>query len=206
MSHQKLVPAESQVLGLLDLVPTIRTWLAGEQIEAIDVEMSERAVRHVADPAKYDPQNRETADHSLPYMLAVALVDGTITLDSYAPERFRDPALRPLMRRITVRPNEEYTRVRTVFDGVTRAHPVKITIRTVSGRTMTDELRYHRGHAKDPLSRADIDGKFRQACRGIVEQDVADRIRDVWWDIGDAPDIRDAMRTLSAFADSPALA
>jgi 2-methylcitrate dehydratase len=206
MSHQKLVPAESQVLGLLDLVPTIRTWLAGEQIEAIDVEMSERAVRHVADPAKYDPQNRETADHSLPYMLAVALVDGTITLDSYAPERFRDPALRPLMRRITVRPNDEYTRVRTVFDGVTRAHPVKITIRTASGRTMTDELRYHRGHAKDPLSRADIDGKFRQACRGIVEQDVADRIRDVWWDIGDAPDVRDAMRTLSAFADSPALA
>src|SRR6201999_3944515 len=74
MAHQKPVPAESQVLGLLDNVPDIRAWAAEDEIESIDIEMSERATRHVADPPKYDPQTRETADHSLPYMLAVALV------------------------------------------------------------------------------------------------------------------------------------
>src|SRR5262249_54527968 len=154
-----------------DLVPEVLSWANGEEIEQIEIVMSERAVRHVADPAKYDPRNRETADHSLPYMLAVALQDGVITLDSYLPERYLDPALRPLMQRIVVTGSEEYTRIRAEFDGVTRAHPVDATFRTASGRVFHRELRYHRGHAKDPFTRADLDDKFRQACRGVVAEE-----------------------------------
>ncbi|HEY3872093.1 MAG TPA: MmgE/PrpD family protein [Actinocrinis sp.] len=189
MAHQKPVPAESQVLGLLDLVPEIRAWAGVDEIESIDVEVSERAARHVADPPKYDPQTRETADHSLPYMLAVALVDGEITLDSYRPERFLDPALRPVMNRIRVRPNEEFTRIRTEFDGVTRAHPVRVTFRTADGRQRTDELRYHKGHLRDPMTRADLDHKFDLATRAVASDARRDAIRAAWWDIASAADV-----------------
>jgi 2-methylcitrate dehydratase len=189
MAHQKPVPAESQVLGLLDLVPAIRAWADVEDISSIDVDVSERAARHVADPAKYDPKTRETADHSLPYMLAVALVDGEITLDSYRPERFSDPALRPVMNKIRVHPNEEFTRIRTEFDGVTRAHPVRVTFRTKDGRERTDELRYHKGHFRDPMTRADLDHKFDLACRGLVADARRDEIRSAWWAIAAAPDV-----------------
>jgi 2-methylcitrate dehydratase len=199
MSHQKLVPAESQVLGLLDLVPQVREWAGEEEIVQIDVEMSERAVRHIADPAKYDPQNRETADHSLPYMLAVALQDGEITLDSYSDERVLDPSLRPLMQRIEVRPNEEFTKIRAIFDGVTRAHPVKVCFRTESGRELQEELRYHRGHFKSPLTRAEIDHKFDSATRGVLDDATRDRIRDAWWDVLSVSDVAETMQTLGAF-------
>jgi 2-methylcitrate dehydratase len=199
MSHQKPVPAESQVLGLLDLVPEIRAWAGGTEIAAIDIEMSERAVRHIADPAKYDPQNRETADHSLPYMLAVALVDGGITLDSYRPERFRDPALRPVMNSITVRPNDEFTKIRTEFDGVTRAHPLRVTFRLADGRTRTDDLRYHKGHFQDPMTTSDLDHKFDLACRGVAGDRQRDAIRDAWWGLEGVEDVALPIGMLARF-------
>ena len=66
-----------------------------EEIETIDIEAPDFAVRHVADEAKYDPKNRETADHSLPYMLAVALVDGLISPGLVPPGAFPRPGPAP---------------------------------------------------------------------------------------------------------------
>jgi 2-methylcitrate dehydratase len=132
-------------------------------------------------------------------MLAVALVDGEITLDSYRPERFLDPALRPVMNKITVRPNDEFTRIRGEFDGVTRAHPVRVTFRTHDGRTRTDDLRFHKGHFRDPMSRADLDHKFDLACRGIVSDAQRDAIRAAWWDIASAPDAAAPIGLLARF-------
>lgn len=199
MAHQKLVPAESQVLGLLDLVPEIRAWTKVEDIEGIDIVLSERAKRHVADPAKYDPQTRETADHSLPYMLAAALTDGGISLDSYLPERFTDPALRSLMNRVHVDASDEYTSIREQVDGVTRAFPMRVTIRTYSGRSRTDELRYHKGHFRDPLTQSDLNDKLDQTCRGIVSRSQRERIRAAWWDIASAPDAAEPIALLARF-------
>ena len=62
---------------------------------------------HLADESKYDPKTRESADHGLPYILARALVDGGITLDTYTPERIADPSIRPLMRKIRVHASAE---------------------------------------------------------------------------------------------------
>jgi 2-methylcitrate dehydratase len=135
-------------------------------------------------------------------MLAVALVDGEITLDSYRPERFLDPALRPVMRRIHVRANEEFTRIRTEFHGVTRAHPVRVTFRTTDGRERTDELRYHKGHLRDPMTLADLDHKFDLACRGVVGDARRDEIRAAWWDIGSAADVAGPIRLLARLAAS----
>jgi 2-methylcitrate dehydratase len=199
MSHQKPHPCESQVLGLIDLVPRIRAWTPVDEIESIELEMSERTMRHVADPPKYDPQTRETADHSLPYMLSVALVDGELTLDSYRPERYLDPALRPVMRKITVRPADDLTELREQVDGVTRMHPNRITIRTRSGAEMHEELRYHKGHFRDPMTQADIDVKFDKACAGIVSEPQRETIRKAWWGLPDAEDVAPLMHLLARF-------
>jgi 2-methylcitrate dehydratase len=202
MSHQKPIPAESQVLGLLGLVPDVRAWTPVSDIAAIDVVMSERAARHVADEAKFDPQTRETADHSLPFMLAVALLDGDISLDSYRPERFNDPAVRGLMAKMTVTGSAEFTKIRAEHEGVMRAHPVRVTFRTRSGATMTEELRYHKGHYRDPMTKADLDVKFDKACRGVVGAAQRDLIRQAWWNVADAPDIAAPVALLARF-DQP---
>jgi 2-methylcitrate dehydratase len=200
MSHQKPIPAESQVLGLLELVPKVRAWSPVERIESIHVEVCERASRHVADPDKYDPQTRETADHSLPYMLAVSLVDGGITLDSYRPERFLDPALRPLMRKITVAAAEDLTEIRDQNMGVTKPHPVRVCFRDVEGRELREELMYHKGHYRDPMSHDELDAKFDLACHGVVDGEEQALIKKAWWSIAEAGDVAEPMRLLAGFS------
>src|SRR5262249_1810118 len=154
---------------ILGLVPRIREWAPVSDIESIDIELPERLVIHLADEPKYDPKTRETADHSLPYMLAVALVDGEITLDSYTPERIADPALRPLMRKIHVTGSADFTQARLTQNvGVARPTPARIKIRTTGGLEFHEELMAHKGHMTNPMTRDDINAKFDTICRGIV--------------------------------------
>jgi 2-methylcitrate dehydratase len=197
MSHQKPVPAETQALCLLDLVPEIRAWAHPEEISSLEIEVSKHVADHICDPAKFDPRTRETADHSLPYMLAVALTDGEITLDSYRPERFLDPALRPLMARMHISVNDEFTaqRERELY-GVTRPSPARITVRADDGRELVRRVNYYKGHPRDPLTVDDINDKLDRICAGTLSDVHRDRIRAAWWGIADAEDISVAMATM----------
>jgi 2-methylcitrate dehydratase len=197
MAHQKPVPAETQVLALLELVPQIRAFAPVEDIEVISVGLPDHAYEHIADPPKYDPKTRETADHSLPYMLAVALVAGTITLDSYRPERFLDPALRPVMARIECHADDDLTAMRSDLQyGVTRPAPARIVVRRKDGQEYRNEVLYYRGHWRNPLSRDDIERKFASITARCLSDEEGDRIRAAWWEVSDAPDIAPLMGLL----------
>jgi len=91
-------PAEYNAQGPLDLVIDLRSEVPHEAVERIDVDTYWLCWSEIGhEPAKWDPQNRETADHSLPYLLAVGMIDGRVALSSFTAERIADPALRPLM-------------------------------------------------------------------------------------------------------------
>ena len=99
----KYFAAEYHAQAPLAIALALRDAVPVEEIEAIDVQIYAMAHSEIgSEPAKWDPRTRETADHSLPYMLAVALRDGRVTPASFEPARYLDPALRPLMNRIRV--------------------------------------------------------------------------------------------------------
>jgi 2-methylcitrate dehydratase len=200
LSHQKPVPAETHGLGLLELVPEIRAFAHIDDIETITVDLPDHAVEHTADPPKYDPINRETADHSIPYMLAVALVDGGITLDSYTDERISDPLLRPIMKKIVCVADDEYSELRrTGLYGVTRPTPARVTVRTNAGDEWVREVMYYKGHYKNPMTREDIDAKFDIICDGFISGGQKQRIRGAWWNIAASDDVIDAMASIATF-------
>jgi 2-methylcitrate dehydratase len=64
---------------------------------------------------------------------------------------------------------------------------------------MTEDLRYHKGHYRDPMTRADLDVKFDKACRGVVGAAQRDLIRQAWWNVADAPDIAEPVALLARF-------
>ena len=200
LSHQKTIPADTHSLSLYDIVPRIRAWAPVDEIETIEIEAPEDTVRHVGDETKYDPKTRETADHSLPYMLAVALVDGKITLDSYRPERFLDPKLRPLMRKIKLVVNEEMDKIhKTQIFGAARPTPRRITIRTHSGRVFKEEVMWHRGTYHNPMTREDVNTKLDIICAGVVGDEQREQIRETWWNVARAPDINGPIKTMAGF-------
>src|SRR5262245_46248765 len=191
MAHQKPVPADTQGLAVLDVAPRLRAWAPVDDIAAIDIDAPERVARHVADPAKYDPQTRETADHSLPFLLAAYLVDGQISLASYTDERVLDPALRPVMAKIRVHADDAYTEIhKTQVTGVARPTPRRVRARTHDGREFSEEVMWHRGSFQNPLTRADIDAKLDLICEGAgIDDGRREAIREAWWGVEDAGDI-----------------
>jgi 2-methylcitrate dehydratase len=158
--------------------------LRPDDIEAVHVQTYHLAWSEIgSEPEKWDPQTRETADHSLPYMLAAALRDGTISVNTFEEGRIRDPALRPLMRRILVSENAEYTR------DFPRFMRNRIEITTRDGRTHADEGRYPRGHVENPMSDAELEAKFRALCNGRLGAAQCDRTLDTIWHLDAAADL-----------------
>jgi 2-methylcitrate dehydratase len=163
----------------------LREKLQGEEIESVDVQTYWTAYSEIgSEPAKWDPQNRETADHSLPYLLAVALRDGRITPEIFEPERYLDPALRPLMNRIRIAENSEFTKA---FPGSLTS---EITVTTRSGKRHMERTSYPKGHARNPMSDDDIDRKFRDFSTGVLEAQQADEALGFLWKLEEASEIR----------------
>jgi 2-methylcitrate dehydratase len=170
----KLRPAEFNAQAPLDLALALRGEFPLDQIDEIEVGTYWLAYHEIGmDPAKWDPKNRETADHSLPYLLAVGLVDGFIDTNSCAPARVSDPSLRPLMNRIRIVERPEYTqRFPAEFN-------VEFTVRLSNGETVVRRTSYPHGHPRNPASDAELTEKFERltSTRGEADRERCEDVR-----------------------------
>jgi 2-methylcitrate dehydratase len=203
MTYVKPIPAENNTIGVIELAPKIRAWALVDEIESIDIEVATGLDVHLADEPKYDPRTRETADHSFPYMLARALVDGGLTLASYAPDRIEDPSIRPLMRKIRVHPNAEMKSVMKASEiHEPEAKPARVTVKTRTGRVLAEDVMGHSGHPDRPAStRRDVINAKLDICAEAVQVGIEqrERIRGTWWRVAEVSDIGVAMATVREF-------
>jgi 2-methylcitrate dehydratase len=149
-------------------------------VESIHVDTFDHAATVLATPDKWSTtQNRETADHSIPYTVAAALVDAEVTPRQYAPGRLRDPAIHRVMELVTVDADPELTAHR---ESNPRHIPARVTI-GVDGNAYTARVDAPVGHAERPMSDAQFDEKFRSLCDGLLTDaavdDAIERSRNV---------------------------
>ncbi len=125
------------------------------------------------DPQKFDPDaSRETLDHSLPYIFAVALQDGTWHHDrSYAPERAHRPDTVELWRKISTVEDPEWTRRYHATDPAEKAFGARAEVTLTSGEVISDELAVADAHplGARPFRRPQYVGKFTELADGIVD-------------------------------------
>jgi 2-methylcitrate dehydratase len=184
LANSKRFPTEGYTQPLMPAIPEVRAWTGVDDIESIHVEMSHLGALEIAEPVKWDPRNRENADHSMPFTLAVALIDGEVSPSSFSPRRFlHDSAVRQLMQKITVAENPNF--------GLRQS---RMTVRKKSGGELVKEA----VEAK-PMSREEIHAKFDRVCAGLVPDDVRDRARAAWSNLRGARDVADPISTLAAF-------
>lgn len=127
-----------------------------DAIRSIRIETSEFNRRVLADPEKWTPATRETADHSLPYNVARALLDGDISLDSYRPESIGAPEVCTLMARTTV---EEDPALTALFP---RHLANRVIVTLASGETLMSEVISGPGSVEQPMTDTDFEAKFRK--------------------------------------------
>jgi 2-methylcitrate dehydratase len=186
----KFYPAEYHAQSAIEAALALRPVVGGpEEIGGIAIHSFDAAVDIIAgDEEKWRPTSRETADHSLPYCVAVALMDGQVGLEQFSEERIADPALRDLMSRITVARSAELTR--EYPEGI----PNLLEVTTRSGQTHARKVTYPRGHARNPMSDAEVEEKFRRLAAPVLPGERLTRALDTLWHLEDVTDIGELMR------------
>ena len=170
----KFVPAEyhsqSAIAAAFELRPKIG---APSRIRSIEIATFRVAVEIIGqDPEKWRPKTRETADHSLPYCTAVALVDGDVSADQFTEARLADPALLDLVSQTTVVEDPVLTA------GYPNGIPNRVTVTLDDGSTLVSEVAFPPGHDKNPLTDAQLAVKFHGLVDPVLGRQRADAIRD----------------------------
>ncbi|UPL10127.1 MmgE/PrpD family protein [Microbacterium sufflavum] len=190
-SYTKEHSAEYQAQALIDLArrlglanPALRD---PANIESIVIHTSHHTHNVIGsganDPQKYDPTaSRETLDHSVPYIFAVALQDGGWHhVDSYAPERAGRADTVALWHKITTAEDPEWTRRYHSEDPDEKAFGGRVEIRLTDGSTVVDEIAVADAHplGARPFARADYIAKFRLLAEPVLEPAEIERFLEL---------------------------
>ncbi|SFM48903.1 MmgE/PrpD family protein [Methylobacterium pseudosasicola] len=143
------------------------------------------------DPEKWRPRTKDTADHSLPYITARAMLDGAITNDSYAPDKLSDPALRALIDCITVVEDPTLTALQP------RAVPNRITATLADGREIVRQVDDVPGFVARPMTRDDVERKFFMNAGKCLDEPKIRRALDAFWVIDERRDLTDLLALLA---------
>jgi 2-methylcitrate dehydratase len=159
----------------------LRTMVDWQDLADIEIGTYQFAFTEIGgEPEKWDPKTRETADHSMPYIFAKALVDGTITVAAFEEQAYRDPSLRPLMAKIRIHIDEE---VSALYPKVVS---MKVKATTKGDRTVTIFPRDPLGHTNKPMKDDDVRAKFAKTVEPVLGKQQASVVLDRWWKIKDA--------------------
>src|SRR6202023_4197363 len=125
------------------------------KIKSVRIESHDASVDIIGSEAeKWKPETRETADHSLPYITSIALIDGEVTDKQFQPERFADPKIWKFLENVTVQRNAELS----ALYAKAVANIVHVTLQ--DGRELTKRVDYPLGNALNPVSDKQLEGKF----------------------------------------------
>ena len=140
-------------------------------VTAIEVGSFDVAIEIIGrDPEKWCPKTRETADHSLPYCVAIALLDGKITPYSFSKRRLTDHTLYEFMQKVVIHEVKAFTSQYPV------AMPTSIRVTLLNGQRYDSQVDYPKGHPCRPMTDYDIESKFHALADRKMGHDHANKI------------------------------
>jgi len=135
-----------------------------EDVESMTLQTFRTAIGVLARPGAYSPQTRETADHSLPYCLALALAEGDLGPGQFAREQWKDPKIIDLMSRIKISEDPAMTKL------YPPARPADLQIRTRDGNVYQKRVDYPKGDPHNPMSDEEVNAKFRKLALPLMSE------------------------------------
>src|SRR5438477_5844566 len=163
------------ISAVLDLIKT--NDLKPDQVEKVQIRSLARAADILSDPSKYDPHTKETADHSLPYVIAAALAERQVTPVQFEMKKIMDATIRAQLQKVEVVADPE---IEKVFPALQR---VIVNITTKDGRTLTKQLDYPKGDPRNPLSDAEVEEKFSALAEGVLSTAGQKQLNNAIWNL-----------------------
>jgi len=144
-----------------------------DEIKEIKITAITRAVDILFDPHKYKPESRETADHSLPYCIAAAVVDKKITTATFSDEKLKDPRIWEVINKIKGEASDDFDKM------FPEKQPSKAVITTRDGNVYSEYLEYPKGDPHEPMTIEDIDHKFSGLADGLLSNEKQTEIKNM---------------------------
>ncbi len=181
-SYIKRWPVEYHAQSAVDIAVDLRQQLGASDsadavagaVQSLHIDTFGAAYEIIAmDQEKWAPRTRETADHSMPYIVAVALLDGFVDSGSFSDERLVDPRVRSILDRSTLRMDPELDK------GYPEGIPNRITLTAADGRKLVGEQSYPRGHFHNRMSDAEVEAKLLSNVEGRWSEAQSRRVIDL---------------------------
>lgn len=168
------------------------------RIEAIEIATNKRGWQQGgSEPEKWKPTSKATADHSLPFIVARAMLDGDIGHDSFGPEKLGDPRVLELMGRITVKEDPSFAKPPG------NAPPTRLTAKLADGQVITHQVSDMPGFPGMPMSRVQLERKLRDSVGSrVAEAGLDEALRDIW-SLESLPDIQSLLGRFAFDQDIP---
>ncbi len=143
-----------------------------DQVAEVVITTIARACDILFDLHKYRPDSRETADHSLPYCVAAAIVDHKITTQTFSEEKLKDERIWKVIDKIKGEASQEFEKM------FPAKQPSKVVVRTVDGREFSAYLEYPKGDPREPMTMEDLDNKFKALSADLLKPDRQNQIKE----------------------------
>ena len=187
----KSYPSQIHTQAPIGLALSLREKVPADNIRSIHIETYRVAASTASsEPEKWDPKTRETADHSIPWLVASALLNGPVTPDSFTDECIVNPALRDIMSHMTLVEEPEFT---SRYPG---EYNCRITIAGSNGQSHSGHVLWPKGHRNNPMNNGDVENKFRSFAGGHLSSEQCDDALEVIWKLDELPDLEPVFETL----------
>jgi 2-methylcitrate dehydratase len=188
----KYWPAEYHSQSAIEAALSLRKEIPDPaRIKSVMIESHDASVDIIgSEPEKWKPNTRETADHSLPYITAIALIDGEVTNKQFEPERFADRQVWKFLESVKVKRNAELSAMYP--DAVANIVHVDLD----DGRRLTKRVDYPLGHAKNRLKDSEVEGKFFGLVSPALSEKRARAIVDLVWKLDEAKNVDELMEAV----------
>ncbi|HEY0286737.1 MAG TPA: MmgE/PrpD family protein [Pseudomonas sp.] len=162
-------------------------------VKSIVVATSHVGHQYAAEsPEKFAPKTRETADHSLPYIVVRAMLDQQINDASYSDAALQDPRLIALLKKLTVEEDEALTKM------TPQRLPNRVTVTLEDGRVITEQVDDLPGFGGKPLTREGTEEKFLRSVNGVWSEKQARAFFDVAWRLEQQHDLKSLFKHMLA--------
>ena len=181
----KRYPCGQLAQTAIDAAVLLRSKISSlEEIAQINVGICSRAKNVMADdPEKWRPKTPESADHSMAYVVATALINGTLERKHFDEEFLHNAQLNDLMQKIKADVTEECDRL----------HPdacaTKMELVTKSGKRFSEMVKYHKGHFRNPLNDDEIEKKFYSLTKDLLSSSQRKELLSLLWNLEEVEDM-----------------
>jgi len=166
--------------------------LKPDDVVKVHIRTTARGADILSDPSKYDPHTKETADHSLPYVIAAAIAERQVTPLQFTMEKIMDPAIRAQLNKIVVVADPE---IENVFPALQR---VIATITTTDGRELSKQLDYPKGDPRNPLTDKEVEEKFEALAGPVMTAAARRKAISAIWALEKQASVTELMRLFKA--------